>query len=154
MNKKLYLIPAIALIALLTYTSIAKADNTVGPWHQEMVSQLATKLGVSQESVDSALTEVGEQRRAEHQYQMQVNLEDRLQTLIDEGKLTASQRDAWLNKHEELQAEREVERATHHDEMQAWFAEQGIDPTIIGSLGQGNGFGKGRGQGMGMHSTQ
>lgn len=152
MNKKLYFIPAIALIALLTYTSIVKADNVVGPWHQEMVSQLAAKLGVSEESVDSAMTEVGEQRRAEHEYQMQTGLETRLQALVDEGKLTVNQRDAWLDKHEEMQAEREVERATHREEMQSWATEQGIDPTILGFMGMGKGMGEGRGQGM--HRTK
>jgi|GEM_PF-1406896 len=154
MNKTKYLIPAIALVALLTYTTIAKADNPVGPWHQEMVAQLVSKLGISEDSVNSALTEVNAQRRADRQYQMQAGLETRLQTLVDEGKLTVNQRDAWLNKHEELQAEHEAERATHQAEMQTWFTEQGINPTLLGAFGPGMGFGEGRGQGMGMNSPK
>lgn len=141
MNKKLLFIPAIALIAALSYTTIAKADDVTGPWHQQMVSQLAAKLGVSEDSVDSAMTEVGEQRRAERQSRMQVNLEERLQTLVDEGKLTSGQRDAWISKHEEMQAKREAERATHKEEMQAWFTEQGIDPAVLGPIGMGMGRG-------------
>lgn len=152
MNKKLIWIPALALISILSYTSIVKADDVTGPWHEQMVSQLAAKLGVSEDSVDSAMGEVAEQHRAEGQYRMQANLEERLQALVDEGKLTSGQRDAWLDKHEEMVADREAQRLSHQEEMQAWFAEQGIDPTLIGPMGQGRGRGEGRG--MGMHRLE
>lgn len=154
MNKKLFILPALALFALVSYTSVAKAEDTRGPWHEQMVAQIAAKLGVSEDEVDSAMTEVGEQRRAEFQTRMQMSFEERLQTLVDEGKLTEGQREAWTAKHEEWQAEREAERATHREEMQAWFSEQGIDPTVLGPMGMGKGMGMGEGRGMGMHRVQ
>jgi len=149
MNKKLLIVPAIALIAAIGYTSVAKAEEVTGPWHSQMVEQLAAKLGVSTDSVDSAMSEIREQNRAEHQLQMQQSFEERLQTLVDEGKLTQGQREAWIAKHEEWTAEREAERATHREEMQAWFEQEGIDPTILGPRGLGKGMGEGRG--MGFH---
>lgn len=140
MNKKLLFIPALALVGLLSYSTIAQADdNSVGPWHEQMVQDLAAKLGVSEDSVESALGEVREQHRAEFQAEHQLRFEERLQTLVDEGKLTEGQREAWVAKHEEWTAEREAERATHKQEMQAWLEEQGIDVSALGPMGMGMG---------------
>lgn len=155
MNKKLFLIiPALALIVTLSSSSTVHAEEVEKPWHQQFVSQLAAKFGLGEAEVEGAVTEVQEQYRAERQYRMQAGFEDRLQTLVDEGKLTSGQRDAWIDKHEEMIAEREAEMATHREEMQAWFAQQGIDPALIGPMGQGRGMGEGRGPGMGMHRSE
>lgn len=145
MNKKLLIIPALVLLTVLSYTTIAKADEVRAPWHQEMVSQIAAKLGVSDTEVDSAMSEVHEQMRVERQVGMQSRFEERLQTLVSEGKLTEGQREAWIAKHEDMTAEREAERLAHHEEMQAWFEAQGIDPTLLTGLGMG-------GRGRGMHA--
>lgn len=143
MNKKLLFIPALALIGLLTYNTTVKADDVQGPWHEQMVQELAAKLGVSEDSVDSAMSELHEQHRAEMQLERQNRFEERLQSLVEEGKLTEGQREAWIAKHEEWQADREAEMASHREEMQAWFAEQGIDPTVLGPMGMGKGMGGG-----------
>lgn len=149
MNKKLLFIPALLLIGALTYSTVAQADEVAGPWHDQMITQLSAKLGVSEDSVSSAMSEVHEQQRAARQSELQTRFEERLQAMVDEGKLTKGQMDAWLAKHEKWQAEREAERLAHHQEMQAWFAEQGIDPTVLGPMGMG--MGRGDGPGLGMH---
>jgi len=135
MNKKLIIASVLSLTLLIGYSSAVRADDTTGPWHEQMVEQLAAKLGVSTDSIDSAMSEVGEQRRAEGQYRMQANLEERLQTLVDEGTLTSGQRDTWIAMHEEHLAESEAMRLSHREEMEAWFAEQGIDSSVLPARG-------------------
>ena len=152
MNKKLFITSILTLTLLIGYSSTVQAEETQRPWHEQMVATMADKLGLSEDSVDSAFTETREQYRAEHQLTQRVGFEDRLQTLVDEGKLTESQREAWLDKHEEHMAEREANRTAHHEEMQTWFAQQGIDSDLMGPMGQGKGAGGGRG--MGMHRSE
>jgi membrane-bound lytic murein transglycosylase B len=136
MKQKLLVIPAIALIGLLTYGSVAKADDNQ-TWHSQMVEQLAAKLGVSEDSVDSAMDEVMEQKRVEREVEREDRFATRLQSFVDEGKLTQAQMDAWLDKQEEWTAEREAEMAAHKEEMQTWFNEQGIDSSLISPMGEG-----------------
>jgi len=149
MNKRLLFIPTLVLAGMLVYSSgkAARADDNASSWRQEMVSALAQKLGLSEDKVGTALDEVHEQMRAEHDANMQQNFEERLQSLVDEGKLTEGQREAFLAKREEMMAERDANRREHHEEMQTWFQEQGIDPSIMVGLGPRSRFG-------GMHEGQ
>ena len=146
MKSKLILIPTLVLAGLLVYSQSAKAFSGSSPRRQELISALAQKLGISEDKVDSALTEVREQMRAEHELAMQQSFEERLQSLVDEGKLTEGQREAWIAKHEEMLADRNAYREEHHDEMVNWANENGIDLSVIGPMGLG-----GRMDGRGMH---
>lgn len=150
--KKRILLPvaALTLAGVLAYGTARVRARDYGsyPWHQQIVEQFAAKFGVGENEVESALNEVHEQLRIENQVQMQSRFEEQLQNLVEAGELTEGQKEAWIDKHEEWQAEREAQRTAHHDEMQSWFAEQGIDPTVLGPMGMGKGMG---GRGYGMH---
>jgi hypothetical protein len=152
MNKKLFLVPAFVLIATFAYSGTALADEAEQPWHERIVNQIAAKFGLGEDEVDSAMTEVQAQFRAERQLAMQNRFEERLQSLVDAGTLTTGQAEAWTAKHEEWQAEREAQMTAHREEMQAWFDEQGIDPTVLGPMGMGKDGGMGMGGGRGMHA--
>lgn len=132
MKQKLLFIPALALIGMLSYGSVAKADD-ISPraWHDQMVSELAAKLGVSKDSIDSAMEEIHDQERVEREVERQDILTNHLQSLVDQGKLTQAQMDSWLDKHEEWTAEREAAMLAHRQEMETWFSQQGIDPSLL-----------------------
>lgn len=146
MQRKLLLIPTLALAGLLVYSTTAKAHNPSQPWHQEMVSILAAKLKVGEEEVASALAEVHAQIQAEHDQAGKVRFEARLKQLVEEGKLTQGQYEAWLDKHEELMAEQYARRQDHQSEMRQWAAEHDIDFSLLGPTGM-----QGLTGGHGMH---
>ena len=147
MNMK-YIVPAlaIALSAGVIYTTSVKAA-TPTDWRTSFVNSLAEKLGVSNDKVDSAVTDLRSERRVE----MQNRYQERLDELVTLGKITSTQKEAILAKKAELQKEwesEEIKREEHRAELTSWATENGIDLSVIGPMGLGGGMGEGRGMGM------
>ena len=161
MNKKI-LFPAVALAVAGLITIGAVSANAYfggGQHHDEMVKELAEKLGIDQSKVQSAFDEIHE----EHMEQVEAHVEERLNQAVADGKITESQKTAIIAKHEELQTkheqeqetfqnmtpeERRTERQNERSELKTWAEEQGIDLDLFffggrGPQGEMRGFGHG-----------
>jgi hypothetical protein len=141
LNKKI-LITTLGLASLVGLgvlgTSAVKAADTTS--YPPMVQVLVDKFGLNADEVQT----VFEENRQARQGEMLQNREERLNQAVEDGAITAEQKDAIANKWQEM----EQERQEHREEMQAWFDEQGIDHTALmqyGGFGPHGGFGKGFG---------
>jgi hypothetical protein len=102
-KKKKLIIPVAALVALAgisAYSLKASADERGS---RNMSQEIAEKFNLNQDEVDSFFSEKREQRREENQSRMEENLS---QAVLD-GKITEDQKNALIEKREEMQANRE-----------------------------------------------
>ena len=123
MNKKL-LIPTLGLFALvglgvLGASAVSAQDGEYPPF----IEGLSERFGLNQDEVK---TFFDEQMEVRHDQMMQAK-EERLDQVVADGVITEEQKQALLNKWEEMRQEREQERK----EMQAWFEENGIDQEAL-----------------------
>lgn len=125
MHKHWIIFPALALIGLIGYTQIARAHG--GDMKNDLKSSLAAQLGVSEEQVETAISVIHDKRRDE----MQTRQDNRLQALVDEGKLTSAQKEALVIKLSEMREEHEKLRT----EFETWASANGIDLDAIGPMG-------------------
>lgn len=130
--------------------NLASADNSSNP-RDTIIQKLAEKFNLKESDVQQVFDEV----RQEHQTQMQTKHEERLSQLVTDGKITEDQKALILNKHKELQAERESNKDSFKDlspeqrkikmeekkiELETWANENGIDTMYIMHFGEkGNG---------------
>ena len=157
--KKKILLPAIFAIAILTVgilssTSVSAQDSVYPP----IIERIADKFNLNKDDVRSVFEEVHNERAAGRY----AGFVERLDDLVAEGKLTGEQKQALMDKHDEMQKKMEelaslnrTERAGKlkeiRDEYKAWAESQGIDLSIIRPFGHG--FGKGGpGMWMGMNN--
>ena len=144
----------IGLAALGAVAYGTQRIQAVGTDQSTMIQSLAQKLGLSEDKVDEALTSVRTERQESRQQEMQQRFEESLTQAVTDGKITDAQKKLILDKHTELQKEREsefserqAERQSHRDEIEKWASDNGIDlsvlPTMLGGMG---------GRGMGMDS--
>ena len=146
--KKQILIPAVALImtagiAYGAYTAQAAETHTGFSFAQ----RIAKRFNLQESEVQTFMSEL----RLEHHEMMQERIENRLATLVSEGKLAAEQKDLLLAKFEEQHKEHEdeqeelsnktpEERRAHmqeeRQEMQEWAETQGIDLSVVMPVGQ------------------
>lgn len=85
---------------------------------------------------------VFEQARQEHQQQRQARLEENLNKAVSDGVITEVQKQALIQKHEEVKTQRGQAR----EEMHTWMEQNGVDPLKLREYGLGmGGFGKARG---------
>ncbi len=141
MNKKnLIIISVSALLltggVLLLKPVSADEQSTFSP----LIQRLVEKFNLNQDEVTNVVTEF----RNENRQKRQEELSSKLQTAVDEGKITSEQKDAILAKMAEHQpGNRDENRA----EMQAWADEVGIDLHDLMGHGPRDGMGKGEGFG-------
>ncbi len=143
MNKKL-IIPSIVLGLLVTGGAAWTATKAANGLGSNMASKLSEKLGVDESQVSSAMDQIREENQAERKSEISSNLDK----AVADGVITAEQKQAWLDKHSELEAQRTKER----EEYQKWLSDNGIDESKlrdygVGGLGAGIG-GPGHGRGM------
>lgn len=156
MNKKIILPAAVLLIAGAVFSGTAAYAQGNQNGQGNMVQELAQKLGIDESKVQTAFDEI----RTEHKNEMQAQFTERLNQAVTDGKLTEDQKNQIIEKHEELQTQRETDREkvenmtkkerkaymeSRREAMQKWAAAQGIDmQNLLGPAG-------GRGPGSGMH---
>lgn len=131
----------------------ASADNS-SP-HDNIVQKIAEKFGLNQNDVQAVFDQVRQERQAERESKFEVKLSQ----AVTDGKITEEQKNLILNKHEELQSQREQnkeewmslspeERKTQMEQrrtqLQNWAEQNGIDINYLFS-----GFGPGRHWGPG-----
>jgi len=124
-----------------------------------IVQKIAERFNLNVSEVEQVFDEERDERRAD----MYAHFAERLNDLVTEGKLTEAQKEAILDKHEEMQnsmeelenltpEERKGKMQAMHEEFKTWVDEQGINLPLLGPFGTGfghrGGFG---GMGMMMH---
>jgi hypothetical protein len=140
MNVKI-IIPALvlAILGLGAYGVSQVYAGESSDQYLPIVQRLSEKLGVSEEKVEASFDEM----RAEKQVQMQARFEERLDQMIEDGDLTQEQKQAILDKHQELQTKYLQER----EELKVWAEENGIDLKNVffgPHCPKGQGFGQGK----------
>lgn len=140
MNKKV-IVPALVLgaataVGALSYVSATSAAGN--GFRGEMASNLAQKLGVEESQVETAMSEMKEEKMAEIKKQR----EEKLQEAVDDGVITSEQKEALVAHQDEMQQKREQLR----EESERWFEESGIDKEALKEYmgGEGRGFKKGK----------
>ena len=135
-------------VGLLTAgaTAIKAADSTRGT---QFAQRFADRFSLNVEDVQA--------KREEHLVQ-----------LVDDGSITADQKDALVAKHEEMNTSKEAVRAiadptekreaikAQHEEMQSFLESIGVDSSLLGGPSEEKGpgmMGRGEGgrRGAGMH---
>lgn len=128
-----------------------------------LTQRIAEKFGLKQSEVQSVVDQYRSEERAERQAEMQAKFQERLAQLVTDGKITEAQKQLILNKHAELQANRDQEFATFKNmtederkaameqkrsELESWAKANGIDAQYLMPFGKGGpGFGRGEGRG-------
>lgn len=155
MNKKL-LLTAVTITVLgtgLFGLQAVSAQTTTDP-SASIVQKISEKFGLNKDEVQKVFDEEHAARHAE----MQAKMEERLKTLVSEGKITEAQKQLIIAKQKELQTEREANRQNMQNltpeqrktemesrktELDAWAKENGIDTQYL-FFGHGmKGFGRG-----------
>lgn len=133
------IIPSIVLGALIlgtvAYSANALAAGDRFGRNTEQSKVLAEKLGVDQSKVEAAMEEV----RNERQETRKAEVSSKLDEAVNDGAITAGQKQKILDKQAEMQGQMGQKRA----EMEQWYEDNGID---FDKVHQYIGFG-GRGQG-------
>lgn len=101
------------------------------------VSELATKLGIQKETVQTAVDSI----RTSRQEKRMNAFEGKLSQLVKDGKLTEAQKTLILNKRKELQTKWNTERT----ELEAWAKQNNIDMKYLFGFGR-----HGKRMGMGI----
>ena len=136
MNKQKILIATSTLVFATVIG--ANISNRVGAQTEDKyplaIQKLIEKFNLNTDEVDKVLEEVKTQKQVEHRAQ----LEEKLNTAVQEGKITEDQKSAILNKLEEWQnakvdwqnlslEERKQKMLEHKNEMQNWAESNGIN---------------------------
>ncbi len=131
------------LIANFNRVSAETSDTNSNPF-SSLAKQIAETFNLNQAEVETVFTEHRNQRRA----QMENGFTERLTQAVSEGKITEAQKQLILEKRQEFMTQREVgqplteaERTAHHEEMEAWAQQNGIDMDYVMMGGRGNGRG-------------
>lgn len=115
-------------LGVVGLAGIASAQTSTS--NTSLVDKLATKFGLNKTDVQAVFDEQKTERQAEHK----AEVSERLQDLVDDGKITAEQKTKIEAKHEEQQAAREAERT----ELEKWATDNGIELRyLMGGRGHG-----------------
>ncbi|MBI4226453.1 hypothetical protein HY612_05065 [Candidatus Roizmanbacteria bacterium] len=121
---------SLALIGILAFGTSSVSAHWFGFGNSNLVSDLAKKLGVGEDKVKQAFDTI----QSERQKQMRTLFEERLTQMVKDGKITESQKQAILKKHDELQSKRTSER----QEMENWAKQNGLENIMpFSSFGRG-----------------
>lgn len=107
---------------------------------QSIVDKLTERFDLNKDEVAGLFDEM----RQEREQKMQAYMESRLNETVKDGVITAEQRQALLNKHQEMWEKQNQLR----QEMRQWMEQSGIDFEKLapyGGFGHHMGFGPGHG---------
>jgi hypothetical protein len=165
-NKQI-LIPVFSLVlaggVILAVPYSLAATNT--DMKANLVQKIAQKFGLKEADVQSVVDEARRENHEKRQAEMLTKLEERLTTAVKDGKITDAQKQLILNKHKELQAQRDKDLSAWQSltpeqrkakmeerqaELTAWAKANNIDSQYVFGFG-GKGMGMGGGMGRKMH---
>lgn len=138
--KKTYVLGGVTLASLAVLTlgaGQAQAHRAMGD-DSAFATRLAQRFNLQEGEVKTFLAQEHEQRHEN----MKQRMEERLSTLVNEGKLTEEQKQAILAKHIELEAlketlkektpeERKAAMSEKRKEIEIWAQEQNIDLKLV-----------------------
>lgn len=131
------------IVGLLSSSYISAQDSNYYP---PIVQKIAEKFNLNVEDVQ----DVFDEERNDHHAEMQALWSERLDDLVNEGNITAEQKQAILDKHEELEDKMESLKDLNWDERQEkmkeireefknWASSQNIVLPLLGPFGKGMG---------------
>lgn len=124
--KSLLVAGAVATVSLAGITGLgvaSAATSTYGTSGTSIVDKLAAKFNLKKEDVQAVFDENHAAHEAEHQQEVS----DRLQKLVDNGKITADQKTKIEAKMKELQSARDAEMKA----LDAWADQNKIDRRYV-----------------------
>jgi len=136
MTFKKMILPTLGLGALILTGTLGvnsvRADETNS--NPPIIQTLINKFGLNQEEV----VEVFQQERQQHFQNRGENRRAGLDQALEDGVITAEQRQLMLDHQAEMEQERETRRQDH----QAWAEQNGIDTEALHSyrMNEGQGF--------------
>jgi hypothetical protein len=140
-----HLLVALALVIVSGVgISFAWANGDSGP--DSLITKLAERFDLNRNEVE----QVFEENQRERQIQKQAHHQEALSQAVEDGRLTAEQKNLILEKKTEMRKEtenlsrqeRRENRASHRQEMRDWAEENNIDLSVV------QGFGKGKDNGQ------
>ncbi len=146
-NKKLLLsvtMLSLALAGAAVYGGVKAFASTDTSRHQEIVSSLASKLGVTEDKVSTALSDIDKEK----QTAMEAARKTKLDEAVKAGVITQDQEDKLIAKETEVKAAED----NIQSDLQQWYLDNGIDTAKLapyagrGGMMNGKGMG-GRGRG-------
>jgi hypothetical protein len=123
---------------LTATTAFAQNESTAQDPMNSLVQKIADKFNLNKDEVQAVFDESHKERHAE----MKAKFEDTLSQYVSEGKITEEQKQKILEKHKEMQSEREANREAFrnlsdeerraqmeqkHAELKQWAEENGIE---------------------------
>lgn len=139
-NKKLATIGTLGVVGMssLGFAGLTSAQTTSSG--DTLVDKIATKFNLNKDEVKKVFDE----ERASHQAEHEKAMSDRLQKLVDEGKLTTDQKAKIETKFKEMRQQREAnkdndlteeerkaEMQRNHQALEKWANENKIDLSLI-----------------------
>jgi hypothetical protein len=123
LNTKL-IVPTLGVAALALVSAAGlKAVRAESDSSPPFVQKLAERFGLNEDEVQSFFDE----QRQERWQEMENLRSERLNQAVEDGAITEEQKQALIDKWQEVQTEKDQ----HREEMQNWFQEQGIDETTL-----------------------
>lgn len=116
-------IASAALLGTVGYGATIAVAQSADTESHPMIQRLAEQFGLNEGEVKEVFDEV----RADHFARMQESKEERLNRAVNDGVISEEQKQALLEKHQEMWQERKEEREQHREEMDAWFEQEGIN---------------------------
>ena len=110
----------------LVRTASVSAQTNESPF-KSLITRIAEKFNLKTEDVQTVFDEHRQQKIDA----MKARFEERLTALVKEGKLTEAKKQLIMDKKEELMEKRQTDREAHHEEMQTWAEENGIDLNLF-----------------------
>ncbi len=135
MNKKLIIGTALVLVGVIGVGVYGVQQAQAQEYAQapSIVQEFSDRFGLDSDDVETALGDI----REEHRAQRSVDREEMLQQAVEDGVITAEQRQMLLDHRTEMEAEREQRRA----EREEWREQSGIDFDALREYGGGCGMG-------------
>lgn len=157
-TKTKVLITTIFTAGLLTVGATSTQAGWFGMDNEtSLIDKLVSAFKLNKTDVQKVFTDY----RGERQAEMLTKITEKLSALVKEGKITEAQKTLILNKHKELQAERQsdqskwqsmtpaermAEKAKRMSELEAWAKANNIDLKYVVGFGEGPGMGRGMGR--------
>lgn len=115
-------VSAVGLAGLLG-GGIVTAHSAASAGNDSLIEKIASKFNLNKDEVQKVFDEEKSARDAERQ----AAFTERLQKLVDDGKITSDQKSKIEEKHKELKANMEAER----NELEKWATDNNIDEKYL-----------------------
>ncbi|MBU4017299.1 hypothetical protein KJ980_06315 [Patescibacteria group bacterium] len=146
LNKKIVL-PVLAVAVLgvgVAFTSLQAHAQTSSNSFSGLVQVIAQKFGLEQSKVQSVVDDYRNQQKQNMQQNKQQKEQDRLDALVQEGKITDAQKKTILDEQAKLKSEyspdtfknltpdqKKQQFQKEQDEIKSWAKSQNIDPIYV-----------------------